>query len=616
MVKMYFSRSAMIFTQCLAIFGCLLITTVSLAFVEATIDRSKVYEGESFTLKITSDAAQRSTPDLSSLEKDFYILGSGSSQQVQVINGAMTAKTSWNIQLQAKSPGQFHIPSLRVGKELTNPIQINVSEPPEVSAGSEGQPVFIEVETSSPDNSVYLQQQVLYTVRLVFKRPLLDGNLSSPAPDNALVEQLGEDNQYNVKRGGDLFRVIERRYAIFPEKSGQLTIPPIRFSGRLKSTPARKRPPGSTTPGFDERMKRFFGGDPFGGRDFDSFFDRGEPVTLQSKAIDLNVLPRPSTYNSNHWLPAAGLELEDSWSEQPPEFKAGEPISRTISIKTKGLLATLLPKLEIGDIDGVSIYPQQPISETRTDGTWVYGQSSQNISYMPTKAGALIIPEIKLAWWDTEAGVERTAVLPKWTVDVLPGKDLPEEPVVQAEGRGSIDEQPESAYIEEKESGENLHEVPWTRHVQEYWRWLLAVIAVTVILSFMLWRRKSTGKMLSGDQNTPSTDENGTAHGESQRELRQRLQKACSENDASLVADILLQMAAVAKPDDPPKNLPALAAIVQSGSEEIYRLDRFLYATGDTQWNGESFYEFFKQGLVFKISGKENHQSLAPLYPS
>ena len=616
MVKMYFSRSAVIFTQCLAILGCLLITTVSLASVEATIDRSKVYEGESFTLIITSDAAQRSTPDLSPLEKDFYILGSGSSQQVQVINGAMTAKTSWNIQLQAKNPGQLHIPSLRVGKELTNPIQIYVSEPPEVSTGSEGQPVFIEVETSSPDNSVYLQQQVLYTVRLVLKRPLLDGNLSSPVPENALVEQLGEDNQYNVRRGGESYRVIERRYAIFPEKSGQLTIPPVRFSGRLKSTPARKRAPGSATPGFDERMKRFFGGDPFGGSDFDSFFDRGEPVTLQSKAVDLNVLPRPPSYTSNHWLPAAGLELEDSWTEQPPEFKVGEPVSRNISIKTKGLLATLLPKLEIGDIDGVSIYPEQPISETRTDGIWVYGQSNQSISYMPTKAGALVIPELKLGWWDTEAGVERTAVLPKWTVDVMPGKVLAEEPVVQAEGSSVVDEQPQPALIEEKESDVNLHEISWIRHLQEYWRWLLAVILVSVILTFLLRRRKSTEKMLSGDQNAPSTHEKTTAHRESQRELKQRLRKACSENDASLAADILLQMAAVAKPDKPPKTLPALAAILKSGSEEIYNLDRFMYAAGDIQWDGESFYETFKEGLVFKISGKENHESLAPLYPS
>ncbi len=616
MVKMFYSRSFIIFTQCLTICGLLLAAKLSLASVEATLDRSKVYEGESFTLTITSDAQQRSRPNLSPLEKDFYILGSGSSQQVQVINGAMTARTSWNIELQAKGTGQFHIPSLRVGKELTNPIQINVSVPPEVSAANDGQPVFIEVETSSPDNTVYLQQQVLYTVRLVFKRPMLDGKLSSPAPDNALIEQLGEDNQYNVKRGGESYSVIERRYAIFPEKSGQLTIPPIRFSGRLTTTPANKRRPGSVTPGFDQRMKRFFGPDPFGGTGFESFFDRGEPVTLQSKSIDLNVLPRPSSYTASHWLPAASLELEDSWAEQPPEFRVGEPVSRTISIKAKGLVATLLPKLEPGDIDGVSIYPEQPIAETRTDGTWVYGQSDQSISYLPSKAGALVIPELKLAWWDTEAGVERKAVLPKWTIDVLPGRVLHEESAVDAEGRIVVDEQPQSASIEEKESTDTLQEITWNRYVQKYWQWLLAALLATIMLSFYLWRRNHTGKIFSEDENAYPRHQKKTAHTESQRELKQRLLKACSENDARLTADILLQMAAVAKPENPPKTLPALAAIVESGSTEIYSLDRFLYASEDGQWDGKSFCQFFNEGLVFKDSSKEAHESLSPLYPS
>lgn len=616
MVKMFYLRSSRIITQCLVICGLLLIAKVTLASVEATLDRSKVYEGQSFTLTITSDTKQRSRPDLSSLEKDFHILGSGSSQQVQVINGAMTARTSWNIELQAKGTGQFHIPSLRVGKELTNPIQINVSAPPEVSAANDGQPVFIEVETSSPDNSVYLQQQVLYTVRLFFKRPLLDGKLSSPAPDNALIEQLGDDNQYNVKRGGDSYRVIERRYAIFPEKSGQLTIPPVRFSGSLRSMPAKARQPGSVTPGLDPRMKRFFGGDPFGGTGFESIFDRGQQVTLQSKAIDLNVVPRPSSYSASHWLPAAGLELEDSWAEQPPVFKVGEPVSRTISIKAKGLVATLLPTLEVGDIDGFSIYPEQPVSETRTDGIWVYGQSNQSISYMPTKAGALVIPELKLGWWDTEAGVERTAVLPKWTINVLPGKGLPEEPVVKAEGRSVIGEQTQPAVVEEKETGDTSQQVTWTRHVQEYWQWLLVALLVTVVLPLYLWQQKNRRKIVSVDQDTSWTDKKTTADRERQRELRQRLKKASSENDATLTADILLQMAAVAKPENPPKTLPALAAILESGSAEIYNLDRFLYASGDGQWDGKSFYEFFKEGLVFKVSGQETDESLSPLYPS
>ncbi len=589
-----------------ALFVLLLMSSPGQASVQASLDRENVYQGESFTLTITSDAAQGEMPDLTLLEKDFKILGSGSSRQFQIINGATTARTSWNIQLQAKENGQFLIPSLRVGKQLTNPIQVTVSEPPEASNVDDGQHIFIELEVESGNKPIYLQQQILYTVRLIFDQPILEGTLSDPVPENALVEQLGKNKRYSSQRNGRPFTVIERRYAIFPEKSGQLIIPPLRFQGSLVSNTKRSR----SQRNIDPMMERFFGGDPFA-----RMQDQGRPVTVQSKQISLDVLPRPASFSSRYWLPAAGLELIDSWAEQPPEFKVGEPVTRTLSINAKGLLATLLPKLEITDVDGVSIYPEQPETETRTDGTWVYGISKQNMSYMPTKAGQLIIPELQLNWWDTTADVERKAVLPKWTVEVLPGTGSPEVPAVQAEAKSQIDEQPEATAIEVNKSSDAIQEVPWAKQIQKHWQWSLLIL-VMLILSVFWLRRKNRGKNAAGEQKKPEAHDKAKAHIESQRQLKLRLQKACSENDASSTAEILLAMAAIAIPEKPPKTLPALASILESGGEDINHLDRFLYARNDAQWNGECCYKFFKDGLLFKAPEKKGNEALAPLYPT
>ncbi len=614
---MKYSRYTMWYSQSLAIFVFLLVTSSSFASVQAMLDRSTIYEGEVFTLTITSDGAGRDMPDLSLLEKDFQILGTGSSQQMQVINGAVSSSKSWNIQLQPKSSGQLHIPSLRIGKELTNPIQIMVTAPPEISESSKGQPVFIEVETALKNQQVYLQQQILYTVRLVFERPLLDGSLSAPAPENAMVEQIGEDRQRSINRGGRSYKVIERTYAIFPEKSGQLVIPPIRFSGRVASPPARRQP-GSTMPGIDPRMKRFFGGDPFSGSGFDSFFDRGKPLTLQSKAIAIDVLPRPQTNSTGSWLPAAELDLQDSWAQQPPEFKAGEPVSRTITITAKGLLATLLPKLEIADVDGVSIYPEQPVNETRTDGSWVYGISKQSISYMPTKAGTVEFPELQLSWWDTEAGIERTAVIPKWTVEVLPGKGLSSEPAAQPVARDEpgteANEKPDTAEMQSEAASTSGQKVSWSGRIQEYWLvLLLSVIAVAMSLYWI--RRKSARKNPDSGEGVIGSSESPAANKQVLSQLKQKLKKACSENDARSAAAILLEMAAMAKPETPPKTLPALAAMLEHGSGEINDLDRYMYASAGAEWNGNNFYEAFKDGLVFKAPKTTEHEALAPLYP-
>ncbi|MFW2438139.1 MAG: BatD family protein [Arenicellales bacterium] len=592
--------SGAVWLQLLTLITLLFMAHAGMAAVQASIDRSVVYEGESFTLAISSDAKQSDMPDLSLLEKDFQVLGTGNSQQVQVVNGVMTAKTSWTISLQARTSGQFHIPSLRVGNELTNPIQVTVTAPPEASTAMDGQHIFIETEIAASEKPFYLQQQILFTVRLVFDKPLLEGSLSEPEPENALVEQLGKNSRYTSQRNGKSFSVIERRYAIFPEKSGELVIPPLRFTGSLASDAGRR-----SSSRIDPSMRQFFGGDPFAG-----VFDRGRPVTLQGKAVTVDIIPRPASYSASHWLPAAGLELEDSWAEQPPEFKVGEPVNRIISIKAKGLLATLLPKLEIADVDGVSIYPEQPVTESSTDGTWVFGESNQSVSYMPTRADALIIPELQLSWWDTQAGVERTAVLPKWSVDVLPGKDMPVEPDVQTEDTAVAAQQSDSSAAEDEEGRDSTQEKDgYNKTLREYW-WLLLILAVVVLALTRQWSKKSdAAHAIDGD------NEKTAAHRQSLRELQKHLDEACSRNDANSAAEALLKMAALAKPESPPKTLPALAALLEQGSEELIHLDRSLYATNEMGWDGRQFYEKFRNGLAFRADEKPVRDALKPLYP-
>ena len=90
---------------------------------------------------------------------------------------------------------------------------------------------------------------------------------------------------------------------------------------------------------------------------------------------------------------------------------------------------------------------------------------------------------------------------------------------------------------------------------------------------------------------------------------------ACKNNDARAAAETLLQMAAVANPEKAPKTLPALAQILESGSQEINALDRILYAGDVAAWDADSCYGTFKDGLSFKTSQKKTNEALAPLYP-
>ena len=578
------------------------------AALQASIDRAVVYNGESFTLTISTDSRQREMPDLALLEKDFRILGTGSSQQVRVINGVSSIKTSWNIQLQAKAPGQYHIPSLRVGKELTNPLQVTVSEPPVVSGAESGEHAFVEVEITAPDGQVYLQQQILFTVRLLFDRRLLDGSLSEPAPEHALVEQLGDDSRYSTRRNGKPFQAIERRYAIFPEKSGQLELPPVRFSGRFASPEKTNQSPRPVDP----MLERFFGGDPFS-----RSFDRGVAVTLQSKSLSLDVLPRPSDYTGKHWLPAASLELNDSWVAQPPEFKVGEPVTRTIAIKAKGVLAPMLPKPDFAEVEGVSIYPEQPQTETRTDGSWVYAESRHVISYMPTRAGQLTLPALTMSWWDTEAAVMRTAEIPEWSMSVQPG-DQPQTAQAEAPedtGASVIPEQQSDPVLpDESHQQENDSEYVLDKIQQQWLLLILAAVAISII-AFAWRRRMRTHSTDAGTAQVSDKLHDTVERNEDGRELKQMLRKACDENNARAAAAAILKMAAAVKPEKPPQTLPALADMLVCGSEQLQVLDRFLYTSKTSSWDGDAFYDSFKDGLVFKENERTVRHTLEPLYP-
>ena len=66
------------------------------AGVSATLDRTAIAEGDTVTLTIVAEGqqSQGAQPDLSPLRKDFTILGTSTSQQMQIINGRMSSSAS------------------------------------------------------------------------------------------------------------------------------------------------------------------------------------------------------------------------------------------------------------------------------------------------------------------------------------------------------------------------------------------------------------------------------------------------------------------------------------------------------------------------------------------
>jgi len=578
----------------LALLLLLLISTSLQAEVSASLGRNTIYDGDTVTLTIeTKDRNHSGEPDLAVLQQDFDVLGTSNSTQVQITNGRRTDRHQWRIELAPKNSGEVTVPAIRVGDDETRPLQLSVKKQPAAVAAASGQPVFIKVSIEPADATVWVQQQIQYTLQLYFRESLAEGSFDGPNVENALVERLGEDSQYETTVNGEQYQVIERHHAIFPEQSGKLVIPAVVFNGRMAGA-LRKR-----STGMSSMMERFLGSN--------MVRAPGKRIRLRSKAITLDVHSRPASYDGQHWLPSEQVVLSDSWAEGPPEFHAGEPVTRTITLEAKGLESSHLPDISLMVPTGMRLYPEKPEYTTRTDGEWVYGSNKQAVAYVPTATGRITIPEIKVDWWDIAKQQQRSTVLPAWEVNVLPG----EAGLVQAP------QSPDPVGLTDgadQTAAANIADVAAASEPSESGlRWWLLLAGLAIILLLLLLtmqrRKQQRGTSATADIHMPS--------GKQQiRAAETLLEQACRENDPQAAARALLQWAAAKWPDDAPRNLGSLALRLVAGGQEIRELDQALYATGSQPWQGDALWQVFNKGLeeVSKV-GAVVQEGLSPLYP-
>jgi len=364
--------------------------STAIAQVTARVDRTRLIEGETLTLVLqTNDTRQSLDADLSALEEDFMVLDQRSETQMSIANGKQSAVIRKMVVLEPLRSGRLTIPALNVGDVTTQAIVVEVEAAPEPEPG-EPEPVFIEVALNPLQGPYYVHAQIGLTVRLFYQQSLTEAAISQPEPENASVRLLDEV-PFQAERGGQHYRVLERRYALFPERSGDMVVPPLVLSGRLVQRNSDRLWQPTT---------------------------RGRRITVQSEPIGVEVSPRPSTFTGDAWQPARSYRLGEQLSTSG-EIKVGEPVTRTITIDAVGLEENMIAEPEWGEVPNARIYPDQPQGISRDDGEWVLGHKEYRYAVVPEQAGDLVLPEIKITWWDTKADQQRVSVLPARTVKVL-----------------------------------------------------------------------------------------------------------------------------------------------------------------------------------------------------
>ena len=381
----------------------------------ARLSSPQIDETQTLELTIRTDSRDvQGSPDLKPIANDFEILTTRTSSQYRVINGNVQAWTDWIIALRPLRTGTLDIPPLSYRGEQTKPLQLRVIPLDPELKKQMGNRVFFE--TSTEPEAPFVQAQVVFVRRLLYAEGTqIYGEMpDTPVVEDAVVIPLGNATSSQVTREDRRYGMIEQRYALFPERSGELKIPGATVSGSVRMN-------------VNGRLRR-------------------NGVRVVAEPISLNVRPIPPEYPADTpWLPATRVDLVEAWDKSPPNFTLGEPLSQTLIVRADAATGSIIPPInyEIPNSHFRS-YPEQPDIVDNQRGKGLIGTRSQTWSLIPTTAGEITLPMVELTWFDTQREEVRVSRLARRAIDVRTADGQPEntqalqerqsddEPVTQA----------------------------------------------------------------------------------------------------------------------------------------------------------------------------------------
>ncbi|MFK8068733.1 MAG: BatD family protein [Gammaproteobacteria bacterium] len=539
--------------------------SVHAADIKLTVDREVVSLSDSVSLFFQAVGSVDDDPDLSPLEKDFTILGKQQRSNLSIINGKRSSSKEWLVEVVAKREGELVIPVISFGKDQSPSAKVIVTNKPVATdQDKDDQEIFIEVEVSSQQARV--QSQIIFTIKLFRATNTFNSSLSEAKINGGqvIVEKL-EDRQFETSRNGKTYAVLQRRYALFPQASGKFTIDPIVFTGQIS-----------------KRSRQLF----------DAFGRSGQNIKRFSRAIELDIKPVPADFSGETWLPAQKLEINEKWMKDNLELVAGEPVTRVIIIKAKGLTSEQLPEVNVNDLENFKIYPDQPELHNQTSRDGVLGIRQEKSAVIPNAAGEYVLPAIKLPWWNTQTGEMELAELPERVINVLPAESTSQvkEQVLVKEGL-----QDGVASVEESELEEPMAESSFARvdevknplMSQGYWPWIAMLLGIGWLLTIIVWWMQSRSNVATLDEEKTSLNRLKNMEA-SPRSILRVLREAVRSNDPAATKDAVLKWAESIWEESTPKSLADLASLCEQPlSDQLMLLSSHIYGGDEKNWDGE-----------------------------
>ncbi len=442
--------------------------------VESSVSESTVEVGErvALTIEISGDNFNNvSRPSLPEMQ-GFRLVSStpSTSRSYRFVNGETSVSYSYTYHIVAEDPGSHVIPPISVvidgTKRQTGPISLTVNKRTRSSSGSDKQrsggnqeSIFLEMEVSN--RNPVPGEQIIASAVLYFRD---DIQVTSYQPvtgwkaEGFWKEKLETDRPETeaVIRNGVRYKKAELiEYALFPTKSGTLTLSPYKIAMAVRT--------------------RSSGRDPFS-----SFFgSRQKRIELKTSAVELQVDSLPPLEDARY-LGAVG-NFTINRSINTTETQVGQTVELTTRIKGSGNIP-LISKPQYELPASFETYAPKESSSTDKDGKSIKGEKTFTDVLIPRKTGTFTIPSIKVAYFNPDTRDYNLKFLPSIDIEVTRGAA-----VSQASKPGNLPIQPVAGTVR----WQNMNQ---TLLIYQWWFWAaLGVPPLLLLIGY--WQRSYREKL-------------------------------------------------------------------------------------------------------------------------
>jgi len=472
--------------------------------------KTNVSVGEKFVITYslnTNSAANFESPSFNG----FTVLSGpnqSSSSSMQIYNGKTIQSVSYSITyiVMANNEGKFTISPATVfinGKTYkSNSLNINVGKgnsSTQLAGNNKNQHNQTVQENNTPTNvsdkdiflkastdkkSVVQGEQIIVTYKIYTNVQISQYVINKLPSYSGFWSQdiTGKNNnvkQYNEDVNGKSYAVAEiRKVALFPQKSGTLTIEPLEVEclAQIK-TKSKKDPFGDIF------------NDPFFSGFSNSFFDSYQNVkrVLNSNSLNINIEPLPETNKPNDFNGAVG-NLSISSTIDNTDVKTGDAITLKVTISGSGNLS-LIDKLKINFPPDFEVYDPKIVDNITLGSDGMKGSRTFEYLIIPRNAGQFTINPVSFSYYDLNKKQYITQTTDSYNLNIAKGNGNESNVSINAVNKEDIKYiGSDIRYI--KKNNFNLKQ---TTHVffGSLLFWGLFLIPILLFILFVvIWRKK------------------------------------------------------------------------------------------------------------------------------